>query len=303
MPSSSDFKTRIAAAWHIWQTSPQRYSKLSAVVPPLIVDVERAVRAAVAGNVSRERRDIYGCAADLYFLLRNFTKRIGRVALSLLAADRAFRAAEVADDPLRLAAAEWNMAHVLLADGQPEGAEAVAMDAVSWLRPPLANDANSMALCGSLLLVGSVAAVRYGDAWTARARIDEAAKLAARTGERNVLWTAFGPVNVAMHAVDIEQEAGEAAEGLHLAEQVDHHKAASIERRVAFRLEQACCYRQRRDTASVLLLLLQTEREAPEDVAHRPLARDLLRSVVRQGRRSVASEAAQLAGRVGVDIA
>lgn len=53
----------------------------------------------------------------------------------------------------------------------------------------------------------------------------------------------------------------------------------------------------------MLVLLLQTEREAPEDMAHRPLAHDLLRSVVRHGRRSVASEAAQLASRVGVGIA
>lgn len=240
-PTSGNLNARTTAAWHIWQTSPQRYSELSMLVPPLIADVERAVRTAVASNVSRERRTVYERAAELYFLLRTFTKRIGRVDLSLLTADRALHAAEAADDPLRLVAAQWNLAHVLLADGQAEGAADLAMGAVEWLRPRLADDLDHMALCGSLLLVGSVAAVRSGDAWTARARVDEAAKLAARTGERNVLWTAFGPVNVAMHAVDIEQEAGEATEGLHLAEQVDHHKAASIERRVAFLLEQACC--------------------------------------------------------------
>ena len=135
-----DFPTlrrHVLNAWETWQTSPRRYSQLTAQLPALITDIEIAVR---AGQVDPEsaRRDIYGCTSDLYGLLRTVTKRIGRVDLSLLAADRAIRSAEAADDPLRLAAAHWNMAQFLLADGEPQAAEAVAVKAAesstrSWV--------------------------------------------------------------------------------------------------------------------------------------------------------------------------
>jgi hypothetical protein len=126
--------------------------------------------------------------------------------------------------------------------------------------------------------------------------------LVERTGERNASWTAFGPTNVAMYAVSVEVEAGEAAEALRLAEQVDHDRSPSIERRVAFLIDQVKGYTQRRDYASALVLLQRVGREAPEDMAHRPAAHQLLRTVIHRGRRGVATEAAQLADRLGLPI-
>ena len=175
------------------------------------------------------------CAADLYGLLRTVTKRIGRLDLPLLAADRAIRFAEAADDPVRLTTAYWNMAQVLLADGEPQAAEAVTLKSAERLRPLLTDGSVDLAaMYGSVILLAAVAAVRSGDTWTARARIRQAAPLARRTGECNSQWTAFGPTNVAMYAASIEFEAGEAVEGLRLAERIDHHRSPSIERRVAF---------------------------------------------------------------------
>lgn len=105
-----------------------------------------------------------------------------------------------------------------------------------------------------------------------------------------------------MYAVSVEVEAGETAEALRLAERVDHDHSPSIERRVAFLIEQAKSYTQRRDYASALALLQAAGREAPEDVAHRPAARQLLRTVIHRGRRGIAAEAAQLADRVGLPV-
>jgi hypothetical protein len=59
------------------------------------------VRKCQAERASK-RQAAHGCASDLYGLLPTVTKRLGRIDLSLLAADRAIRAAEAADDPLRL---------------------------------------------------------------------------------------------------------------------------------------------------------------------------------------------------------
>ncbi|MFC1418355.1 hypothetical protein [Streptacidiphilus cavernicola] len=60
----------------------------------------------VAGHDALSDAGKRGHAADLYFLLRSYLRRTGRVDMSMLAADRAMRAAEDADDPLRIAAAQ-----------------------------------------------------------------------------------------------------------------------------------------------------------------------------------------------------
>ncbi|WP_216211013.1 helix-turn-helix domain-containing protein [Amycolatopsis aidingensis] len=283
--------------WKVWQTSPRRYSAVTTRLPALIADTERALRTADPET----SRAAYRSVADLYCLLRTVTKRIGREDLSLLVADRAARAAEAADDPIRLAGAQWNLAQVLLADKEAEGAEEVAMHAVDDLRPLTTNgDLDAAALSGALLLVGAVAAVRKGDAWAARDRLRLATPFAAKTGERNTCWTAFGPTNVALYAVSIEVESGEAVEGLRLAERIQHERAPSIERRVAFLLDQAKGYQQRRDYGRSLPLLRTTAREAPEDLRYRPSAHRLLRAAIERGRRSVSAEASRLARSIGV---
>ncbi len=293
---------QVKQAWRTWQTSAQRYTQLAGQLPQLIVDTEWAVHAHKAES-GPSLQHAKSCAADLYSLVRTVTKRFGRFDLSLLAADRAVRAAEDAGDALRLGVARWNLAQVLLADDQPEGAEMVAMRAADALRPLLAQGGtDTAAVYGALLLIGAVAVARQSDTWTARSRLREAAPLADRTGECNTLWTAFGPTNVAMYAVTLEIEAGEAAEGLRLAERIEPKHSPSIERQVAFLLDQAKGYEQRRDYATALLLLHTAERQAPEDVQHRPAAHTILRTVAQHGRRSVATEATQMAVRVGLSL-
>jgi transcriptional regulator with XRE-family HTH domain len=296
-PDGEVLHRAVLDAWTTWQTSPRRYSVVTTRLPALIASAETALRR----DEPSGRRAAHRSASDLYCLLRTVTKRIGRGDLSLMVVDRAVRAAEMADDPVRLAGAHWNMSQVLLADGQADAAEAVAMQAIHDLRPLRASGSlDAMALSGALLLIAAIAAVRNGDAWSARDRLHQAAPLADRTGERNTCWTAFGPTNVAMYSVSVEVESGEAAEGLRLAERIEHDHAPSIERRVAFLLDQAKGYQQRRDYGSSVLLLQTALQEAPEDVRYRPAAHQLIRTAIERGRRSVSAEALRLATQVGL---
>jgi hypothetical protein len=178
-------------------------------------------------------------------LVRTVAKRVGRVDLAMLAADRGIAAAQTGDDVVRLAAANWNLAHVLLAQGQAEGAEAVALRTAETIDPHVSNDLDALAVQGSLQLLAAMASVRLGKPWVARDRVRAVLPLAERTGERNVCWTAFGPTNVAIFAVSVEVEAGDTSEGLRLAERVEPDLSLSIERRVVFHLEQAKGYLQR----------------------------------------------------------
>ncbi|MEV0068856.1 MULTISPECIES: helix-turn-helix domain-containing protein [unclassified Amycolatopsis] len=296
-PILDDLREDVVRAWHTWQTSPHRYSELSAELPEMIA----GARAAVNSSDARDRRAAHRYAADLYGLVRTVTKRVGRGDLSLLAADRALREAEAADDPIRLAAARWNLGQVLLADGSVEGAEEEAVDARASLQPLIEHEnVDALALSGSLLLLSAIAAVRSGNRWTARDRLREAVPLAQRVGEHNACWTAFGPTNVAMFAVSIEVESGEAVEGLRLAETIDHDRSPSVERRVAFLVDQAKGYTQRRDYSGALLMLQAAEAEAPEDIQYRPAVHGVLGTLTDRGRGSVARQAASLAKRAGL---
>jgi transcriptional regulator with XRE-family HTH domain len=298
-PDLALLRNRVEAAWASWQASRHRYTQTGPLLPGLISDVETATRALRRSDNPAQPREACRIAADLYFLLRTFSKRIGRTDLSLLVADRALRAAEDADDPLRIAAARWNLGQVLLTTGEPEVSEEVTIKAAEEIRPRSDGDHDRAALYGALWLVAAIAAARNGDGWTARERLRQHAQpAAARTGEGNVMWTVFGPVNVGLHAVSVEMETGEASEALRLADDVDASTSPSIERRVTFALDLARCYDQRHDDAGVLLYLLSAEQESPEDLRYNLLARDLVRGLLRRARPSLAPKARDLAQRI-----
>ncbi|MET9448668.1 helix-turn-helix domain-containing protein [Streptomyces cinerochromogenes] len=102
--SAAALRDRVEAAWRSWQTSGTRFTEAAQTLPALVADVEHAARAALAGTDGAERRAVLRASADLYCLLRSYLRRTGRVDLATVAADRAVRAAEDADAPLRIAA-------------------------------------------------------------------------------------------------------------------------------------------------------------------------------------------------------
>jgi transcriptional regulator with XRE-family HTH domain len=298
----ADLRRRVDTAWAVWQGRTLRFSEESAILPGLIADVQSAQREAAASGGAEQRRECHRIAADLYFLLRTFAHRIGRADLSLLVADRAVLAAQAADDPIRVAAAKWNLGHSLLAQGDAESAEDVAVRAVGelGLRCP-DGGAEAVAMTGALWLVAAVAAVRRGDPWTARDRVrDRAWPAARRSGEGNVMRTVFGPVNVALHGMSIEMETGETAEALRLADEIDASALPSRERHTTFALEVARCYEQRRDDSGVLLHLLSAEASGPEDMHYNNLARALVQGLLRRARPTYAPQVRALAERIGL---
>lgn len=78
---------RVETAWSIWQGRPRRFTEGSAVLPALLSDVQGAHRAVNASGSEQERREMTQLAADTYFLMRTYAKRIGRTDLALLVAD------------------------------------------------------------------------------------------------------------------------------------------------------------------------------------------------------------------------
>ncbi|WP_411090777.1 helix-turn-helix domain-containing protein [Streptomyces sp. 049-1] len=299
---AGELRDRVERAWESWQNHGDRFTQAAETLPDLVADVEHAARAARAGSDVAERRAVLRAAADLYCLLRSYHRRTGRVDLATLAADRAMRAAEDADDPLRIAAAQWNLGHVLLAAGQPGEAEDLALHAAEQVAAAQLPAIEKAAMGGALQLVAVVGAARRRRWWEARKRLTTHAAPAARKvpDNSNIGWTVFGPTNLALHALSIDMEAGETAEALHTADAIDTSTMPSLEREFTFGLEVAACHSQRRDDAAALLSLLSLESVAPEDLARNPVARHLVMTVIRRARAMHARQAERLAERIGL---
>lgn len=257
-----------------------------------------AVRARRVGADEAVRRDTLRASADLYGLLRSYLRRTGRADLAMMAADRALCAAEDADDPIRIAVAQWNIGHALLSAGDADGAEQVTLRGAEDLAP--LRGAESTAMSGALRLVAASAAARRRDWDTARLRLGEARTSARAVGETNAGWTVFGPTNVALHEVSIELEAGEASEALRRADAIDTSPLPSRERTYTFTLEIASANDLRREDAAVLLHLLELEALAPEDLARTAVAAELVLRLIRRARSMHARQAEALATRIGL---
>ncbi|GAB2880673.1 helix-turn-helix transcriptional regulator [Streptomyces deserti] len=299
--SPAQLRERVEQAWRIWQSSKVRFTEAAGVLPGLIGDVEHAVRIHRSGGDAEARREVLRVAADLYGLLRSYCRRTGRLDLSLMVADRAIRAAEDADDPVRMAAAQWNLGHVLLSHsehGAVEEAKEVAVRAVEQLRrAPVMAEAKAVE--GALELVAAVSDARRRRWWEARQRLEQrAVPLAKKVGDGNVQWTVFGPMNVHVHAMSIEMLAGEAAEALRVADKVNTSRLPSRERQFTFGLELARCCDLRREDAAVLVHLLDLENIAPEDLARSPLARDMISGLQKRVRPTFRRRVNELAERL-----
>jgi transcriptional regulator with XRE-family HTH domain len=306
-PDLSLLRDRLTALWDTWQTTPNRISATAPLVPALLQDVGHATRAFTTPAEAEQRREAFRIAADTYMLVRAVAKYIHRPDLMLLAADRGVQCAEAADDPLRIAGAKWNLAQALGNQNGVENAIDLAAGAIDDLTSETEREGPTqtaaLALVGSLHQVVAVHEGRLSDAWAAMSRLrNQALPLAQQLGEgsNHVFWMVFGPANVRLHMLAIQMEAGEAAEALRMADELDVASLRSVERRATYLLDIARCYEYDRNDAALLLALLRMEREAPEDLRNRAASRELVRGLLHRARPSFAGEVRDLAGRVGL---
>ncbi|QBI56118.1 helix-turn-helix domain-containing protein [Streptomonospora litoralis] len=293
--STDELQEAVEHAWRLWQGAADRYSRLAAVVPDLIGDVA-TINAPGATDPLLEHR----VATDAYALLRTVARRIGRPDLALVAADRERRAAEQTEDDVRLARANWNLAHALLGQQEPQTAEEIALAAIADIKGHGTREA--AAISGALWLAAAVAAARSQRRFAAIERIrDHARPLAEKTGETNVGRTAFGPTNVALHMVSVELEDGHTADALAIADEIDPAPLQSRERRTTLALDLARSHAMRSEPGAALLHLLEAEQSSAEELRYNPTAHDTVRRVFQRARPSLRKQLTAFAQRVGIE--
>ena len=196
-------------------------------------------------------------------------------------------------------AAKLRVANAYLAASRHAEAVAVAAAAADDLPPGRNSAPEEIATFGSLLLTAAVAAAEMGEAAQAWEFLGHArAATAFYHRDHADLYAVFGPVNLAVHGVQVATELGDGREALRRAERTDPGRlpAVLLERRTTLLIDMARAQHMRRDNAAAGETLLEAERIAPLEVRYSGAARGLLGELLSTGRPS--GELRQMADRL-----
>lgn len=245
-----------------------------AAVGQILPDLLRDLHAATHGPDAR-----YALAAlvDATNTARGTLRALGRIAEATMAAERCQQAAERLEEPVPLAVAGWARANVAAGGGSYRRSLTLTTRAADELRQHLGAD-GALAMLGMLHLSSALAELRTRPE-DAFAHLDEAAGLAARTGETRVWWMWFGPTNVGIWRMGIEVDAGEPGRAVEVAGRLHPTDLESADRQATYHLEFARALTDlgnARQPEAVRALLI-AERLAPQRMRSYTVARETAR--------------------------
>lgn len=285
----------VAAAWRDWHALPDNHSVVATVLPGLISNLHRAV--VVLDGPQRRRAS--GFLASAYGLAQHLAVDLVEPQTGRIIADRAARAAQVADDPVSLAFGAWTQGHVLRSV-DADAALRVVAEAAGELEQHM-DEPDAMGLYGSLCLHMGISAAYQGDngdAWRFWDTADQMAQ-ALPPGYFHP-QTIFGQANVDIHGVSIAAELRRFGEAVSRADRIDPSRVPSRERRGRLYAEMAAGHLQRRELEQARRFLQRSYAESPEEAPFSPLTRGVAVELVRTATGSLKAEAVALAEQMGV---
>ena len=293
-----ELTTQVQRAWRLRQQAA--YATLGDHLAQLIPNVE----ASAANRDGDERYAALKLAVHAYNAASSLLKRLGDVELALLAADRAVRIAHSLDDPLLAAAANYRLANVLLSASRLDSTREVALHAANAVAPGKASSPLALASWGGLLLTGAVASARMGEAPGAWELLGEARTASRLLGIEYVdIHTIFGPINVAIHGVQVAAELGNGHDAVRRGERVEAERLPPSlnERRCQFLIDLAQGHVLVGSDGAATQTLLRAEQTAPEELRFNPTTHYMVGTMLERERVSATPGLRGLARRIGLD--
>jgi transcriptional regulator with XRE-family HTH domain len=270
-----------------------RYSRLAVIVPRLL----SAGHLLAAGGESRERDVLL---AGIYTITTRMLIKLDDQQLGWMAADRARLLASGGGDPLAAGEAARNLAVLARKAGWHDQASSIALSAAA--SPLLAGKAPRLAAERGLLIQSAAyTAARAGDRDTMRELTSQAASIAARLRDANLLRDhggGFTPATVGLHRISAENYAGDPGAAIAAADRILPASLPTTERRARYWTDTARAWAAWGKRDECLSALLAAEREAPEEIHARPAVRDLVSGMLVTGR--TGPELRGLAARCGI---
>ena len=275
------------------------YDEAAASVPALMHAISR-----LSNDVGHDgRQHIATTIAFAHLAVSKLALKFGDAQLAWLAADRAQSWAA----QTRIAALNQV---VLVAIGSallalPDRGHDAAALAERALRTTTrqGRDPAGISAIGALHLLAAGVATRFDDHSSARQHLNAAGAMAdSLGGDRNEMWTAFGPTNVLIHQVSLAAKI-EPEQAIALGERLDTTRLqpALASRRSQVHLDLATAFAHRPDRdPSAVLHLLQVEKLAPQLLMIHPPTRSLIHRLLTRERTAATPGLRALASRVGL---
>ena len=287
---SSHFHSGMVEAHRLYQRAD--YDGAARILPSLIGRLEASADTIPAHTKSAA----YLAAAKL-------ATKVGDAGLAWVAADRSLRLAREANRHGLIGIASYQVACALLGNGHLADAEETATQAAERLASRLESGVHDIvAARGALLLLLAIMAGRRGDSQAAKRNLRDAARLAEQLGQDgNMLWTAFGPTNTAIHELAVHVALGDSRAAFQLGERIDADAlpAVLLGRRSQVHLELGWASVGQGDDSLAVLHLLEAERVAKQAVSRNATARALLNTLLARERKSATPGLRALAARAG----
>ena len=254
------------------------YAGAAKLLPGLLRDLHAAAR-------GPDREQALRLLCDGAFIASSVVRNLGHPAEAWLAAERCRDVAEAADDPVLVGYAAFARASAANACGSFERGLALGTRAIDDLYP-VASRPGGVEVLGSLQLVCAYASRGLKQLGDSRAWSGEAAALAERVGESDMMGLFFGPTNVNIWRVGIEVEGGEPGRAVEIARATNPATIAASCRQVFFYADAGRAYaRLRGRDREAIRYLLTAERLAPQHVHTSPMAQETTRALLERSQR------------------
>lgn len=248
-------------------------------LPRLIAELTTAAYRTPTSQVWRALGSTYRTAHDV-------STKLGFYDLSTIALDRMAWAADRASDPLLAAVRQYMRALVYFREGEHTiGLRLI--DRGHHLTAQGEQGTAAWAVAGQLHLGATVIAARARDTEAVTTHLTEAQRIAKRTGEAgHVHWLSFGPANVAAHEVSANVELRRYGKALEKAQRVQLPPDWAKSRRAHVYIDRARSEMETGRTDAALTSLVEARRMAPQQTRYHPGARETIKGLVHQRRRT-----------------
>jgi transcriptional regulator with XRE-family HTH domain len=256
----------------------------------------RELHAAAAGADREQALALMVQATEAANYAVRFTTQ--RAAANLVA-ERGKQAARFLGDPVMNGLAAWTLAQAAQSCGLYRRALTVAERAAEELTPQESRP-HALEMRGQLLMSGAYSRYALGEVDAALTLVDEASRLAERTGDTDTFGLFFGPTNINIWRISMTSDGGEPGKAMEIARNTNPAAIQSPSRQTSFYLDTGrALARLRRDEPAVRQLLI-AERLAPQRVRTDPLVAETARSLLERARRNAGgAELRGLCERVG----
>ncbi|MEO3751940.1 helix-turn-helix transcriptional regulator [Streptomyces sp. B6B3] len=285
---------RVRSTWDLWHAAGKHRTRVSAVLPDLLDELQHAART-LEGN---DRRRALIALAETYHLAQLYLSFQPAPELVMLTGDRSMAAAQDADSPKAIAAAAWYMNHVFRDAGERHEARVdLAMKAADLLRPD--EDPEDLARWGLLHLAAALSFAKVGRRGDAERFWDRADDAARRLGDGYTHpYLIFGRGMVDAYAITMYADLVKGSRAVEAAGRVDLAPMPSATRRSFHLVEMARAYSTQGEHLTVMHLLRRAFEASEETVRFNIFARSAVAELAEASTPLVREDAEDLSRRL-----